>query len=449
VKCPKCGAPLQTIQLDAGASVLSCSGCSGAFYSRNELAVEIALSNVKETDMACPACAARLRTGTMYDGKLELDQCVNCMGVWLDAGEIVKLRSLSGVEGILKTSAAAFLPPEIPNLRPAMTKNRKSDDEPVPASHGGKLADSGTMSNSDASRAPTITVDGVVYKHFQTSVAQVTCALGEFTWKVAVGEQARTRDFIAPPLLLSNEVTSADSVWTKGRYLEGSEVWAAFGMDGSPPHQTKVAPAQPNPWESGFDGVKTTFWIGVILSLIAAMVLHMRAAEKTILTVPFVYDRAEAEKSKVSPEFTLDGRTSNVELVTDTNIDNHWAYITMALINTETDEAFDFGREVSYYHGSDSDGPWTEGAPYDRAIVPSVPAGHYYLRVEPEDGDLQNFVYRITIRRDVPQIAPLFVALAALLLPFIFIYWRRYAFEVSRWSESDHPWVSDSSDDDD
>ena len=39
----------------------------------------------------------------------------------------------------------------------------------------------------------------------------------------------------------------------------------------------------------------------------------------------------------------------------------------LALINDDTGVAYDFGKEVSYYFGRDSDGSWTEGA--DRQTV--------------------------------------------------------------------------------
>ena len=65
-------------------------------------------------------------------------------------------------------------------------------------------------------------------------------------------------------------------------------------------------------------------------------------------------------------------------------VDNSWIYLSMALINDESGVAYDFGREVSYYHGRDSDGSWSEGSTSDEAVLPSIPAGRYYLRIEPE-----------------------------------------------------------------
>ncbi len=81
----------------------------------------------------------------------------------------------------------------------------------------------------------------------------------------------------------------------------------------------------------------------------------------------------------------------------------------LALINSQTDQAFDFGREVSYY----DEGGETEGSRSDHVLIPSVAAGGTYLRVEPE-GDTKSSAtvhYDLTIRRDVPNYA--FFVLAA------------------------------------
>ncbi len=87
-----------------------------------------------------------------------------------------------------------------------------------------------------------------------------------------------------------------------------------------------------------------------------------------------------SDSAFVTPTFQLDGRNSNVELTIHTDLDNNWAYFNFALINDQTGQTFDFAREVSYYH--DSDG--SEGSRNNSVIVPSVPSGQYYLRVEPE-----------------------------------------------------------------
>ncbi len=119
---------------------------------------------------------------------------------------------------------------------------------------------------------------------------------------------------------------------------------------------------------------------------------------------------------------------------------NNWAYFNFALINEETGQAFDFAREVSYYRDSDGD----EGSPNNSVIVPGVPSGKYYLRVEPEmDRGAAPVNYELSIKRDVPNNTFFLIAAGLLLIPPIVKTVRRSSFEAQRWRESDYaPMVS-------
>ena len=101
--------------------------------------------------------------------------------------------------------------------------------------------------------------------------------------------------------------------------------------------------------------------------------------------------------------------------------------------------AWNVAREVSFYSGADSDGPWTEDERERRLLLPRVAAGQYYLRVEPE-GDTagQPVGYTIQVRRDVPSLLPYGLALALLLVPPILLTSRAASFEHRRMQESDH-----------
>jgi hypothetical protein len=109
------------------------------------------------------------------------------------------------------------------------------------------------------------------------------------------------------------------------------------------------------------------------------------------------------------------------------------------LINQDTGHAYDFGREVSYYRGYDQDGAWSEGSTEDHVIVPSVPPGNYYLRVEPEgEANHGTLFYTVTVKRDVPQASFFWLGVLALLLPAGLLTWRSLKFEHLRWAESDY-----------
>ena len=127
-------------------------------------------------------------------------------------------------------------------------------------------------------------------------------------------------------------------------------------------------------------------------------------------------------------------------------LDNNWAYFNFALINDKTGQAFDFGREVSYYH--DSDG--SDGNRTNSVIVPAVPSGQYYLRVEPEMATGSPFMrYELELRRNVPNYGFFGLAFLLLLIPPGFTTLRRGSFEAARWRESDYaPSMSSSGGDD-
>jgi len=305
--------------------------------------------------------------------------------------------------------------------------------------------------NSYNTRPPTATHLGETYKHFQTAHAGTSYVLGEFPWQVRVGETAEVTDYVSPPRVLSSERTGKEVTWSMGEYMSGADLWKAFRLPGDPPQPIGVYENQPSPMKGDVQNVWMVF-AAFLLALVVLMIgFDLTAQNKQIFTGSYKYDsRQHGEASFVTNEFELTGHTSNVEVETSTDLDNHWVYLNFALINEDTGQAFDFGREVSYYHGYDSDGSWSEGGRNDKVYVPSVPAGRYYLRVEP-DGDPGYGVtyYNVTVKRDVPQYSFYGIALLALLVPAILLTWRSISFEHMRWAESDHAPVSSGDDDDD
>ena len=282
---------------------------------------------------------------------------------------------------------------------------------------------------------------GQTYRHFQTADARTTFVLGEFPWQVRVGETVRVMDFVAPPRMLSSETTGSETTWSLGEYIDGRQVWQMFQLPGSPPRPVGVYENQPSPFGANLKEVWMVclFFLAALLALL--LFFNVFASKDRVFSGSYFFSpRAGQEASFVTDVFELKGRTSNVEFSTRTDLNNNWAYFNYALINTDTNQACDFGREVSYYFGSDSDGSWTEGGQNDTAMVPSVPSGHYYLRVEPEmDATAAGVTYSISLRRDVPTWSYFLIAALLLLVPPIFLTFRSTGFEQARWRESDYP----------
>jgi len=288
---------------------------------------------------------------------------------------------------------------------------------------------------------PKVKYLGETYKHFQTARAETAFVLGEFPWQVRVGESAEVTDYVSPPRVLSSEQTGNEVTWSMGEYLSGKDVWRAFRLPASAPDPVGVYENQPSPLSAETRNIWVAF--GAFLVVLVAMMIgfDVAARNEQVFTGYYKYNSNQrGEASFVTDVFEVKGHTSNVELTTSTDLNNRWIYLNYALINQDTGQAFDFGREVSYYHGYDSDGSWSEGSANDRVSVPKVPPGRYYLRVEPEgDPGYGMTYYTITVKRDVPQYSFYGIALGALLLPAILLTWRSLSFEHLRWAESDHP----------
>jgi hypothetical protein len=295
---------------------------------------------------------------------------------------------------------------------------------------------------------------GEVYKHFQSSDATTNYVLGEFPWQVRVGEHAAIAEYIKPPRVLASEKTANEVTWSLGEYIYGSEIWKAFNLPDSPPEAFGVYENQPSPVTDNVKAIWGAFAAFAILLLVLMAGFDMADPKTVVLQNTYTFaatvpNEPQGEASFVTDMFNLEGRTSTVKVTTDAMADNSWIYLNYALINQDTGQAWDFGREVSYYHGYDSDGAWTEGSTHDSVVIPTVPSGHYYLRIEPEsDPKHPQIVYTVEVERGVPVFGFYGLAFFALLIPAVVMTWRSLSFERARWAESDHPPVQFANSDD-
>lgn len=295
--------------------------------------------------------------------------------------------------------------------------------------------------------ATTLNYLGETYRHFQSAQAETRFVLGEFPWQARVGESAEVSDFVSPPRVISSERTGKEITWSMGEYVSGRDVWKAFKLQGPPPTPIGVYENQPSPLSAEVKNIWWAVGMGLLLLVGLLMVSFMLARNEQVFSQSYEFNtNVKIEASFVTDTFELKGHTSDVEVATTASVDNNWIYLNYALINEDTGHAYDFGREVSYYHGYD-DGYWSEGSTKDAVTIPSVPPGHYYLRVEPESDYYHGTIYySITLNRDVPQLSFFGLGALALLIPAGFVTWRAMNFEHLRWAESDYGPGDDDSD---
>ncbi len=298
-----------------------------------------------------------------------------------------------------------------------------------------RIAPKVSFSGSAAEQAEYL---GKTYRHFQRAKATTVLVLGEFYWEVQVPEVADCTDFVCPPYLLSREQTSNEITWSIGEYLSPAVVWKAFQLPGSPVEAIGVGSVQPWVHEQKYQArMALAKWLLAALFAVQLM-FWMGASNQQLHSEEFEVKASDVEKSRVTQVFDVPDGVDNLEVSIGTNLDNNWVYLAVALVNEETGNALDFARDVEYYHGSDSDGAWSEGGRDDSVVLPSVPGGKYYLRLEPEAGAYPVF-YRVAVTRDVRMYLFFMLALLVLAAPMAWLAVRRRNFEYERWLESDHP----------
>lgn len=79
--------------------------------------------------------------------------------------------------------------------------------------------------------------------------------LGEFYWRVKVGEQVNFGDYISPPLVLSAEGGKDEIVWSLGEYILPEEISAAFQITALMPNRMGIGACQPFPYQEDLNSI--------------------------------------------------------------------------------------------------------------------------------------------------------------------------------------------------
>ncbi|MGA2187843.1 MAG: DUF4178 domain-containing protein [Steroidobacteraceae bacterium] len=275
------------------------------------------------------------------------------------------------------------------------------------------------------------------FRKFAVANAVVETVVGEFYWRVQVGDQAATRDYVAPPWMLSQEETSTESIWTLMQYLNPTEVEAAFKVTLTEPDG--IAPHQPCPATQTLGFIKRYVWGALALALVLQAATLFSARSQTILLGTYEPAAARGQEAVFGPVH-LDARRSLNEITASAPLNNSWVDLDYALVNRETGESYEFGNGFEFYSGADSDGAWTEGSTSGSALVPALPRGDYNVVVDSLSGDSTGGAVqqpiRLTLTHDVAPWRNFWLSCAAILLyPLILVY-RRLVFERRRWSDS-------------
>ena len=128
LKCPACGCEMKEVLIkDRNIKIDIClDGCGGIYFDNRELEqftnaqknineiVELLsgknFKNIQDTERVCPACNSKMVKNFASPKKaVMIDQCYNCGGVFLDGGELSKIRSEYGSADEMKADVEKMI----------------------------------------------------------------------------------------------------------------------------------------------------------------------------------------------------------------------------------------------------------------------------------------------------------------------------------------------------
>lgn len=113
MKCPRTGKPMKQMDFN-GVTIDLSEGCGGVWFDQHELKKfdevheidgDVIVSHMKMYKnplvdeahrLKCPKCESIIMMRHFYSPKhqIEIDECAKCGGVWLDVGELERIREL-------------------------------------------------------------------------------------------------------------------------------------------------------------------------------------------------------------------------------------------------------------------------------------------------------------------------------------------------------------------
>ncbi len=296
------------------------------------------------------------------------------------------------------------------------------------------------------------------FQLFERAEVRVLEAHGEFYWRVQAGETVQSRDYVAPPLMLSRELSQGELHWSLGVYQSVEQVRRAFGLAQLPDRRREVGPHQPFPHRH---------WPRVAALALAALVLcagllALLSSGQKVFSTSLALGSEEFPEAKessslaqhvyvyFSPSFELEGG-SNLQLQLQLPLRNSWAYAGIDLIDEGSGELSTLGMELSQYSGVEEGQAWSEDATSVERLISVRNSGSHVLRVELQTPASSG---RLTLglRQGVFVGGTLLLALLALGLPAVVLALVQHGFERQRWSNSDFApalYASGGSEDDD
>lgn len=261
---------------------------------------------------------------------------------------------------------------------------------------------------------------------------------GEFGDNVFDKDKPNCREYIDPPELWAREIEADGMYWFHGTSFSKKELYAAFGKEISLPFTVGVGSVQPALANINVDfSVLLRGTLGVFAAVLVLFLFSMFfKREQVIYENNFLLSDSTALMPIVTTDLKLDKWRSNIEFEISAPVDNNWFELGITLVNKDNGKEYAVQQGVEYYSGYSDGESWSEGSRNETVMMHSVPAGNYFMRIEPAKGTGSVLFFKLTATYDVPIWRNFFIFVLLALLPLVSLLVIAMVREGRRWQNS-------------
>ena len=239
----------------------------------------------------------------------------------------------------------------------------------------------------DARNRGVVMVDSQRFDQFSSYESKADWVMGEFYWQIQAGDTSSHEDYIAPPRMLSCEMTANEITWSEGRYLTPAEVGQAFGLKKPPDEPKGLGTIQPAP-----PSMRRAYLIMALVVMLALVlvqgVLWYRGANLELLTSRTVQagelawqDHLIDVQGSHDANLVIQARAPVTNQSVDFDVEVASRNPAPSLAGGAVEpQRWSGSMDLAFYEGRDSDGYWSEGSRSDRVVF-KVPPGPYLVRI--------------------------------------------------------------------
>jgi len=279
---------------------------------------------------------------------------------------------------------------------------------------------------------------GVSYKVYDFGTAVLDEAEGETPWVAIPGDKVKSVDCIDPPRIFTVERSGREIEFFSGEYLKPEEVWSGFGLKGAPPEPKTIDACQPF-YESP-TAAQCKWWALAFASVFFALFSAVFLSGDGRLIHQEMFSSPLPSMTHETGAFRIEKAGSICRLKAAAGLDNQWIWLGFDVLDEGGKAVGEFSKQLSFYHGRDAEGSWTEGSRSGGALFKIADTGTYRLRVTAQAGShdapdsiqlpVELAVYDGYEPRRYYLVSLIIAGLAALLL-----FSRRSLFESRRWGQ--------------